>query len=88
MRIRVKGKVQGVWYRGTTQSIARELGLSGWVKNLPDGSVLIEAFGAADAIDRFIEQCRIGPRHAEVEELLCEEIPFVEADSFEVIRRG
>ncbi|MCL4109268.1 UNVERIFIED_CONTAM: hypothetical protein GTU68_063036 [Idotea baltica] len=86
-RIRVRGKVQGVWFRATTQRIAKDLGLKGWVMNQLDGSVLIEVFGAVNVIDRFVEQCKVGPRHAVVEEITCEDIPFVSVDSFEIKRR-
>ncbi len=86
VRIIVKGKVQGVWYRGSTQTIALDLGLTGWVMNQTDGSVLIEVFGDSKKIDRFVEQCREGPRHAIVDDVMCEEIPFKALSSFEVQR--
>ena len=46
VRIRVYGKVQGVFYRATTKTVADDLGLTGWVKNEADGSVTIIAEGS------------------------------------------
>ena len=48
--LRVRGRVQGVFFRASTQSKAGELGLSGWVRNCADGSVQLEAFGVEAAI--------------------------------------
>ncbi|MFX1410399.1 MAG: acylphosphatase, partial [Promethearchaeota archaeon] len=45
IKIKVYGLVQGVFFRYTTRKVARNLGLAGYVKNMPDGSVLIEAEG-------------------------------------------
>jgi acylphosphatase len=66
VRVRITGRVQGVWYRGWTVEEARRLGLSGWVRNRRDGSV--EAvFAGPDALIRtMIERCRQGPPAAVV----------------------
>ena len=64
--IRVHGRVQGVFYRNWTVTEARQLGLSGWVRNRRDGSVEILASGPAEAIDALIERCREGPPAAQV----------------------
>ncbi|MGB3617311.1 MAG: acylphosphatase [Catalinimonas sp.] len=66
--VRVRGRVQGVSFRASTQSKARRLGLSGWVRNEPDGqTVLVEAHGPAARVDELIEWCRRGPRLARVD---------------------
>ena len=65
-RIVVRGRVQGVAYRASTQHKARELGLTGWVRNLEDGSVELEAQGAADVIDALQTWCHRGPSLAKV----------------------
>jgi len=65
----VSGKVQGVWYRATTVEVARKLGLTGWVKNLPDGRVEIVAEGSKDALDKLIAWCHEGPPLAIVNEV-------------------
>lgn len=65
--IQVKGRVQGVGYRYAALLMARKLNLTGYVKNLPDESVYIEAQGRTDALESLIEWCKTGPAHAIVE---------------------
>lgn len=65
-KLRIRGRVQGVFYRNWMVSAARDLGIKGWVRNLGDGSVEAEAFGPAEAIDRLVALCREGPPAAEV----------------------
>ena len=72
-RIRVTGRVQGVWYRGWTVDQARALGLSGWVRNRGDGSVEILAEGPDEAIAELIRRCQEGPPAARVERIAVEE---------------
>ncbi len=62
----VHGKVQGVWYRASTEKVARSLGLRGWVRNLPTGEVEILAQGEQDAIEHLVDWCHQGPPAAEV----------------------
>ncbi|RME20621.1 MAG: acylphosphatase [Deltaproteobacteria bacterium] len=62
----VRGRVQGVWYRASTQTRARQLGLVGWVRNLPDGSVELVAEGPRAALDQLIAWCHDGPPDAVV----------------------
>ena len=66
-KIIVSGRVQGVFYRASTVNRANELGINGFVKNRPDGTVYIEAEGSADRLDVFIDWCRKGPLYANVE---------------------
>ena len=66
VHIVVKGRVQGVWYRGSAQSRASELGLAGWARNCPDGTVEIHAEGNRENLDKFVEWCRKGPPAADV----------------------
>ncbi len=65
--IRVTGKVQGVFYRASAHAEAERLGLGGFVRNEPDGSVYAEAEGEREALDRFVDWCRRGPPHARVD---------------------
>lgn len=69
VHIWVSGKVQGVWYRATAVEKARELGLRGWVRNLPDGRVEIVAEGPRGALEKFIAWCHEGPPLAIVDEV-------------------
>jgi acylphosphatase len=69
IRVRITGRVQGVWYRGWTVDQARRLGLSGWVRNRRDGSVEAVFSGPEPAVRAAIEQCRQGPPAALVREV-------------------
>jgi acylphosphatase len=66
VRVVVTGLVQGVSYRASTATEASRLGLSGWVRNLADGSVELEAQGAGIAVQQLVAWCHHGPRHAQV----------------------
>lgn len=74
-KLRVKGRVQGVFYRQTTKEKARELGIKGWVANVVDGSVAIEALGYGPALEELISWCRQGPPSAKVDSV---EVQWVE----------
>jgi acylphosphatase len=69
IRIKVFGLVQGVFFRYTTRKVARNLGLTGYVKNLPDGTVFIDAEGPEDKIYELLEFSKHGPRSARVEKV-------------------
>ena len=60
-RISVTGRVQGVGYRWSAVHEARLRGINGYVRNMPDGSVYIEAEGYPEQLDGFIEWCKKGP---------------------------
>ena len=82
--IRVRGRVQGVFFRETTRQEADRLGVTGTVRNEPDGSVAIEAEGPAERLDRFVEWCREGPPRANVESLDATEGELRGYDGFRV----
>jgi len=67
--INIKGKVQNVGYRYFALNKAIELGINGFVVNLPDGSIRIEAEGTDDKIEKFIDWCRIGPTRAIIDDM-------------------
>ena len=63
---RVTGRVQGVGYRYTAAQVAQELGLSGWVRNVPDGSVETRVQGDERVLERYVAFLEQGPRAARV----------------------
>jgi acylphosphatase len=69
IRLIVKGRVQGVYFRASTAQQARHLGLTGWVMNRHDGSVELVAEGRSDSIEELIDWCRRGPPGARVDEV-------------------
>ncbi len=69
VHIIVHGRVQGVWFRAGTKEKADELGLFGWVKNRPEGTVEIHAEGEKSQLDKFIAWCHKGTPAANVTSL-------------------
>ena len=68
-RLVISGRVQGVFYRAWTETNARALGLTGWVRNRADGSVEILAQGSEEAIDALVRRCWEGPSRAQVDKI-------------------
>jgi acylphosphatase len=66
-RVLIAGRVQGVFFRDTCRRMAERHGVSGWVRNLPDGSVEAVFEGAAGEVSRLVEWSHHGPRSAVVE---------------------
>ena len=60
----ISGRVQGVWFRASTQRKAGSLGLTGWVRNLPDGRVEVHAAGNRARLVAFADWCKQGPDEA------------------------
>lgn len=71
--LRIYGRVQGVGFRYAARNKARELGLSGWVENRPDGSVHAAVQGKPEACHLFIQWCREGTGYSWVEKIDVEE---------------
>jgi acylphosphatase len=69
LKAEIVGDVQGVGFRYFAQSHARRLGLEGYVRNRYDGAVEVEAEGGADALERFLDLLRRGPRSARVQDI-------------------
>lgn len=81
----VSGRVQGVWFRASTKTEAEKLGLTGWVKNLPDGRVAVMACGPEAKIQALHDWLKQGPPLANVTELLDEEVPSANYQRFDVL---
>ncbi len=82
----VSGIVQGVCYRAFTRDAARQIGnLSGWVRNLRDGTVELEVEGPARNVDALIERCKEGPPYGRVTGIVVDEqTPLGETGNFEI----
>jgi acylphosphatase len=71
--VRMKGRVQGVWFRAWTVREASALMLDGWVRNRKDGSVEATFAGTPDAVDEILRRCHDGPPAARVDVVEVEE---------------
>ena len=76
----VSGTVQGVFYRASTRDAARDAGVDGWVKNLPDGRVEAVFEGDREAVESMIKWCHTGSERANVEDV---EVSFEEPEKIE-----
>ena len=79
----VHGHVQGVFYRDWTVETARALGLAGWVRNLPDGTVEAHLEGEPAALDRMVETMHEGPPRARPTKVETREAQPANYDSFQ-----
>jgi len=83
-RVFVSGEVQGVGFRYYTKLRARELGLTGWVQNLPDGRVEVWVEGPQPIVEELVEWLRSGPPGARVSSLEQREVEPAALERFEV----
>lgn len=88
VQVRIEGKVQGVWFRAWTEQQARALGLNGWVRNCPDGSVQALFSGPAAAVDRMVTACHDGPPNARVTSVTPDPAEAPDQDGFQIRRDG
>lgn len=86
IRLIVRGKVQGVYYRASAKNIADQLGITGWIRNLPDQNVEISATATDEILQKFIHWCRQGPTRATVDEVIIKETTIEESIGFRIIR--
>ncbi len=82
--LHVTGRVQGVSFRWYAAREATRLGLVGWVRNEPDGSVRAHAEGPADKVDELVAWCRHGPPAGRVDEVAVTEVEPLGATSFRI----
>jgi acylphosphatase len=80
----ITGTVQGVFYRASAKKVAKELHISGWIKNIKQGAVEAVVSGEDNALQQFIDWCRKGPENAEVEHVQISELPPAKFDGFEI----
>ncbi|MCL5784025.1 MAG: acylphosphatase [Patescibacteria group bacterium] len=69
LNITIYGLVQGVFFRASAKAEADKLEIKGFTKNLPDGSVYIEAEGEKEKLDEFVKWCKAGPSMAQVKKV-------------------
>jgi acylphosphatase len=79
IHVLISGKVQGVWYRASTQKKALSLGLHGWVRNLKDGRVEMVAQGEEAQLQALLVWCKRGPELARVKNLDVQWSPTLES---------
>jgi acylphosphatase len=83
-RVVVEGRVQGVFFRDSCRTEALRAGVTGWVRNRPDGSVEAEFEGDAAAVAAMVAWCRTGPPRAEVTKVTTFDAPLEHDDRFRV----
>jgi len=86
MRLIIEGRVQGVWFRESTRRQALGFGLTGWVKNRPEGTVEVLVEGPEQEVNQLISWCRKGPPTARVSGIRkTEETWQGQFDSFDIV---
>ncbi len=79
------GKVQGVFFRVAAKKMAEKLQINGFVKNLKDGSLYLEAEGSEESLEKFIFWCKKGPKWASIENHEIKVGEFEGFESFKII---
>lgn len=87
VRVTVHGHVQGVWFRASTRDVAGEHGVTGWVRNDPEGTVTAELHGPGEAVEAVLAFVRTGPPNARVDGVDVEELPSGGAPATFEVRR-
>lgn len=86
IKIKILGRVQGVFFRQSAQEQATTLGVKGTVKNCEDDSVEIIGTGTKEQLDKLVEWCRLGPPRAEVTDVITQELSLQQFRNFSIIR--
>ncbi|TDG37741.1 acylphosphatase [Pedobacter changchengzhani] len=87
IKIKIKGKVQGVFFRASTKAVADQMGVKGFVKNEKDGSVYVEAEADEITLDVFKEWCNEGPEKSKVENVEIIEGELKNYRNFDVVKK-
>lgn len=85
LNIIIHGKVQGVFFRSSAKEKAEELGIKGYIRNMEDGTVLIEAEADKEVLSEFLNWCENGPDKAEVEKIDKFQKGLQHYDNFQVV---
>ena len=83
-KILIQGSVQGVGFRYSTRNVAHQFGIKGFVRNLPDGSVYIEAEGPEAQVEEFIKWCHTGPARAMIHSVSLQDGPLMQFSDFKI----
>ena len=86
LKIKIRGKVQGVWFRASTQRKANELGIKGIVRNLSSGEVYVEAEGDKSILETFVKWCHQGSELSRVDQVEIFEIENQNFEDFKIVR--
>jgi len=84
VRLLLRGRVQGVGYRWFARDEAARLGVAGWVRNLPDGRVEVEAEAAKESVEAFLRELRTGLPFARVDEMTLDDVAPKGEKTFEI----
>ena len=82
--VTVTGRVQGVFFRAWTREQAEQLGVTGWVRNCPDGRVDAHIEGEDEAVNQLIERLRRGPPAAQIADVRVWNVELCDFDDFDV----
>ncbi len=87
IKIHITGpKVQGIGFRYYIWERANRLGITGYVKNMPDGSVYVEAYGEPNKLEKLVYYCNKGPELADISNVEVSDIQYKEFNSFNIKR--
>jgi acylphosphatase len=86
VRVRISGRVQGVFFRTSCARVAEDLGIAGWVRNLPVGDLEAVFQGEDQAVTDMLTWCKEGPPHARVERVEVDDEPAFPETGFRIER--
>jgi len=85
--LQIKGKVQGVFYRASAKETAATTGVTGWIKNMPEGDVGAVISGTEEQLRNFIEWCKTGPEKAIVTGVIVTDLEEASFGGFSIVRK-